>query len=76
MTNLDPQQKAMLHQFGLDAPAQLTKIGPGESIAGYSTDKYSLKTAIAQVELWITQSLQFPAAYYRDFNLLSGMYRQ
>jgi len=28
---------------------------------------------MAQGELWITQSLQFPAAYYRDFNLLSGI---
>ena len=73
MTNLDPQQKAMMHQMGLDAPAQLTKIGPGENIAGYPTEKYALKTAMAQGELWITQSLQFPAAYYRDFNLLSGV---
>ena len=73
MSNLDPQKKAMLHKMGLDAPAQLTKIGPGESIAGYPTEKYSLKTAMAEGELWITQSLQFPAAYYRDFNLLSGV---
>jgi Domain of unknown function (DUF4412) len=71
--NMDPQKKAMLHQMGMDAPAQLTKIGPGETIAGYPTDKYSLKTAMAQGELWITQSLQFPAGYYRDFNLLSGV---
>jgi uncharacterized protein DUF4412 len=73
MTNLDPQQKAMLHQMGLDAPAQLTKVGPGKDIAGYPTEKYSLKTGMAQGELWITQSLQFPTAYYRDFNLLSGV---
>ena len=73
MTNLDPEKKAMLHQMGLDAAAQLTKIGPGGSIAGYPTEKYSLKTGMAQGELWITQSLQFPAAYYRDFNLLSGV---
>ncbi len=32
-----------------------------------------MKTGAAQAELWITQSLQFPAAYYRDFNLLSGV---
>ena len=71
--NIDPQKKAMLHQMGMDAPAQLTKIGVGETIAGYPTDKYSLKTGMAQDELWITQSLQFPAGYYRDFNLLSGI---
>ena len=73
MANMDPQKKAMLHQMGMDAPAQLTKVGPGESIAGYATDKYSLKTGMAQGELWITQSLQFPAGYYRDFNLMSGI---
>jgi Domain of unknown function (DUF4412) len=72
MANLDPQKKAMLHQMGLDAAPQLTKIGAGEIIAGYPTEKYSLKTGMAQGELWITQALQFPAAYYRDFNLLSG----
>ena len=71
--NMDPQKKAMLHHMGMDAPAQLTKIGPGEPIAGYPTDKYSLQTGMAQGELWITQSLQFPAGYYRDFNLLSGV---
>jgi len=71
--NMDPQKKAMLHQMGMDAPAQLTRIGPGETIAGYPTDKYSLKTGMAQGELWITQALQFPAGYYRDFNLLSGV---
>ncbi|HTT24843.1 MAG TPA: DUF4412 domain-containing protein [Candidatus Sulfotelmatobacter sp.] len=71
--NMDAQKKAMLHQMGMDAPAQLTKIGPGEIIAGYPTDKYSLKTGMAQVELWITQSLQFPAGYYRDFSLMSGV---
>lgn len=73
MNNLDPQKKAMLQQYGLDKPAQLTKIGPGENIAGYPTEKYSLKTAMAESELWITQSLQFPSAFYRDFNLLSGV---
>ena len=71
--NMDPQKKAMLHQMGMDAPAQLTRVGPGETIAGFPTDRYSLKTGMAQGELWITQSLQFPAGYYRDFNLLSGV---
>jgi len=72
MNKIDPQKKALLQQYGLDKPAQLTKIGPGENIAGYPTEKYSLKTAMAEGEVWITQSLQFPAAYYRDFDLLSG----
>lgn len=73
MANLDPQKKALMHQMGLDAPTQLTKIGPGENIAGLPTEQYSLTTGMARGELWITQALQFPAAYYRDFNLLSGV---
>lgn len=73
LAGLDPQKKALLHQMGLDAPPELTKIGPGETICGYPTDKYSIKMGMAQGELWITQALQFPAAYYRDFNLLSGV---
>ena len=73
MANLDPQKKTMLHQTGFDAAPQLTKLGPGEIIAGYPTEKYSLRTGMSQGELWITQTLQFPAAYYRDFNLLSGV---
>ena len=73
MANLDPQKKAMLHQMGLDAAPQLTRIGPGETIAGFPTEEYSLKTGMAQGELWITQALQFPAGYYRDFNLLLGV---
>jgi hypothetical protein len=72
-SNMDPQKKAMLHQMGMDAPPQLTKVGPGETIEGYPTEKFSLKTGMAQGELWITQSLQFPAGYYQDFNLLSGV---
>jgi hypothetical protein len=73
MANMDPQKKAMLHQMGLDAPAELVKIGPAENIAGYPTEKYSLKTGMAQGVLWITQALQFPSAYYRDFNLLASV---
>ncbi len=73
MGNLDPQKQIMLHRMGLDAPPQVSKLGPGEVISGYPTEKYSIKTGMAQGELWITQALQFPAAYYRDFNLLAGV---
>lgn len=72
--DLDPQKMAMLHKIGLDSPPEVTKIGPGENIAGYPTEKYSIKTGMAEGELWITQSLQFPAAYYQDFNLLAGVH--
>ncbi len=73
MGNRDPQKQAMLHKMGLDASPQVSKLGPGEIISGYPTEKYSIKTSMAQGELWITKALQFPAAYYRDFNLLAGV---
>jgi Domain of unknown function (DUF4412) len=71
--DLDPQKMAMMHRMGLDAPPEVTAIGAGENIAGYPTEKYAIKTGMAEGELWITQSLQFPDAYYRDFNLLAGV---
>jgi hypothetical protein len=56
--------------MGATQEGTMEKLGPGETIAGYPTDRYLLKGPMAQAELWITQSLQFPATYYRDFNVL------
>jgi Domain of unknown function (DUF4412) len=69
MTNLDPQKQEMLQRMGM---TEVAKVGPGETIAGYPTEKYSVKSAMARGEMWITQSLQFPAPYYKDFNLFAG----
>ena len=69
----DPRAQEMLHQMGANQEPTVQKLGSGGVIAGYPTERYLLKGPMAQAELWITQSLQFPAAYYRDFNVLNGV---
>lgn len=68
----DPQLKEEMQRRGRSATTTLTKLGPGGTVAGYPTEKYLLKGPMMEAELWITQSLQFPDAFYRDFNVLNG----
>lgn len=69
----NPQYKEHLRKLGRSEAATLTKVGSGGNVAGYATDKYLLKGPTMDAELWITQSLQFPAAYYRDFNIANAV---
>jgi hypothetical protein len=69
----DPRDQDRLQRMGVTEDSSLEKLGPGETIASYATDRYLLKGPVAQAELWITQSLQFPATYYRDFNILNSV---
>jgi hypothetical protein len=46
----------------------VTKAGPGETIAGYPTDKYFVKGPI-EMEIWAAPSLKIPAAYYDALKL-------
>jgi hypothetical protein len=41
---MSPQQKAMMTKMGVNAPASVTKVGPGDTIAGFATEKYAMKT--------------------------------
>lgn len=62
---LSPQQKEMMQRFGMaNASATLTKIGPGETIAGYATEKYSVKGPTMQGEIWVAPALEAPPGYY------------
>ena len=69
----DPRVQERMRRMGVGEESTVEKLGPGENIAGYPTERYRLRGPMMQAELWITQSLQFPAAYYRDFNILSGV---
>jgi hypothetical protein len=60
----DPQQVEMMRKLGLDAAPAITKLGPGETIAGYATEKYAIKSAMMQSEWSVTTALQYPQAYY------------
>lgn len=41
----------------------VAKLGPGENIAGYATEKYLLKGPV-EVEIWAAPDLKIPPAYY------------
>lgn len=59
-------QQAMMRRLGMTGggATSVTKIGPGETIAGNATEKYATKTAISQGEVWVAPALEAPAAYY------------
>ena len=64
-SSLSPQQKELMQHFGMSSGATtLTKIGPGETIAGYATDKYSVKGPTMQGEIWVAPALEVPPGYY------------
>lgn len=45
------------------APASVTDQGPGETIAGYKTEKY-LVTGPMEMQIWAAPDLKVPVAYY------------
>jgi hypothetical protein len=59
-------KQAMMRRLGMagNGDTTITKIGPGETIAGCVTEKYSTKTPISQGEVWVAPALQAPASYY------------
>jgi len=61
---MSPQQKEMMHRMGFGSAASVTKVGAGEAIAGYATEKYVVKGATYQSELWVAPALDVPAGYY------------
>ncbi len=59
------KQAEELRGLGIDLGAiTIARAGPGESIAGYATQKYSMKTPFSQGEIWVAPALEFPAGYY------------
>jgi hypothetical protein len=61
----DRQQQEAMRRMGLDTgPAKLTKLGAGETIAGYATEKYLITTSSIQLEISAAPALEVPAAYY------------
>jgi len=59
-------QQEMMSRLGMNAAGNtsVTKIGPGETIAGYATEMYATKTPITEGEVWVAPALEAPAAYY------------
>jgi hypothetical protein len=42
----------------------VTKLGPGEQIAGYATEKYQVKGGPMDMQIWAAPEVKVPAAYY------------
>ncbi len=57
------QLEAVRKMMGQTAAVTVTKQGPGETIAGYATEKY-LVTGPVQMEIWAAPELKIPALYY------------
>ena len=64
---MSPERAAIMQRLGINAggtSVMVTKIGPGETIAGYATEKYSAKTPLTQGEVWVAPALEPPPGYY------------
>jgi hypothetical protein len=61
---MSPEKQEAMRRLGFGGAATVTKIGPGETIAGYATEKYSATTPMSQGEIWVTPALEIPAGYY------------
>ena len=57
---MEALRKVMGQSFG---PISVTKQGPGETIAGYATEKYLVKGPM-EMEIWAAPDLKIPGAYY------------
>ena len=57
---MEALKKMMGQSFG---PVSVTKEGPGETIAGYATEKY-LVTGPMEMQIWAAPELKIPGAYY------------
>jgi Domain of unknown function (DUF4412) len=61
---MSPQQKAMMAKMGVGAAPTFAKLGPGEMIAGFPTEKYAAKTPAMQTEVSAAPGLSVPPGYY------------
>ena len=60
------QAAEMMKQMmgGMGGSVSVTKEGPGETIAGYATEKYLVKMPPVEMQIWATPDLTIPAVYY------------
>ena len=63
-SNMNPMQQQMMAHMGGGAAPTVTKLGAGETIAGYPTEKYSIKAGIMQSQSWVTPALELPPGYF------------
>lgn len=68
---MSPQTKAMMSRMGNATPS-FTKVGAGETIAGYATEKYLIKSAAAETEILAAPALSVPVGYYEATRVSAG----
>ena len=61
---MSAEKQEAMRRLGFGGGATITKIGAGETIAGYATEKYSAKTPMLQGEIWVAPALEVPPGYY------------
>jgi hypothetical protein len=65
---MEAMRKLMGGRGGADQPISVTKVGPGETIAGYATEKYLVKGPM-EMEVHAAPDLKIPAQYYDALKL-------
>lgn len=71
MKQMDPKQAEAMRQVmgGAIGEIKVTKLGPGETIAGYATEKYEVSMPPLVMEMHAAPSLTLPPAYYNAMKL-------
>lgn len=67
----DKEAQAMMKKMmgNMAKEARLEKMGPGEEIAGYSTEKYQLTMSPMVITIWAAPDLPMPDAYFDAMKL-------
>ena len=67
----DREAQAMMKKMmgNMAKDAKLEKMGPGENIAGYSTQKYKMTMSPMVITIWAAPDLPLPAAYFDTMKL-------
>ncbi len=59
------EMESVMKMMGFtDASVSVTKEGPGETIAGYTTEKYLVKLGPIEMEIMASPDFKLPGAYY------------
>jgi hypothetical protein len=53
--------------------SKVTRVGPGDTILGYKTEKYLMTGPLGPMEVHVAPSVEVPAAYYEALRLGGGM---
>jgi hypothetical protein len=60
----NPMMMEAARRKGVQVTPSVTKVGPGETIVGYPTEKYVVKSALGETDVWVAPALQVPKAYW------------